>query len=97
MLELLEQIENLKTELDHLSIWDELEKIKIKIFSNQELVEKIKKYHETESQSLRLEIYQYDEMKKYKELENEVNFMILEINQILNTMKDRGGCLNENH
>ena len=56
MLELLEKIESLKNSLDKLELFNKLELIKKEIYSNQELVEKIKKYNEVPNNNLRLEI-----------------------------------------
>lgn len=92
MLELVEKIEQLKEELDQLAVFDELKSLQKQIDYNQELVSKIKKYNETMDQELRLDIYQYEEIKKYKRMENEINLIILEINQRLNLITDKRGC-----
>ena len=92
MSELIEKIEELKKELDQLEVFDELKLLQKQIYCNSELVDKIKKYNETINQSLRLDIYQYDEMKQYKKIENEINLIILEINQRLNLITDKRGC-----
>lgn len=97
MLELLEKIESLKNSLDKLEIFNKLELIKKEIYSNQELVEKIKKYNELPNNNLRLEIYQYDEIKKYKKIENEINLMILQINQKLGVLTNQRSCHHENN
>lgn len=80
MLELLDKIDSLKKELEQLEIWKHLEKSKNSIYQNQELIDKVKKYQETLNPKLRLDIYHYDEIKEYKKLENEVNFLIIKMN-----------------
>ena len=79
--ELYHKIDLLKEELDHLSIFEEMERLEIEIRKKKELVEKIKKYNEYPSDKLRLDIYSYEEIKNYKEKETELNLLILNINK----------------
>lgn len=96
MLELLSKVESLKKELDQLEIWKYLDQAKNSIYQNQELMDKIKRYQETLNSQLRLEIYHYDEIRKYKKLENEVNFVIMEMNHKLSILSGVKGYHNEN-
>lgn len=96
MLELLEKIESLTEALNQLEIWKHLEQAKTNIYKNQGLIDKIKKYEETLSSQLRLEIYRYDEIREYKKLENEVNFIIMEMNHKLSVLSGIKECHNEN-
>lgn len=96
MLELLEKVELLKRELDQLEIWKHLAQARDCIYQNHELVDKIKMYEKSPNPKLRLEIYHYNEIIKYKRLENEVNFMIMEINHKLNVSLGVRSCQNEN-
>lgn len=97
MLELLEKLEELKDELDKLEIFSNLEESIQKIKKNQELINKIKKYNETLNNNLRLDIYNYDEIKEYKKLENEINFLILSINNKFNLINDKRSCNHESN
>ena len=45
-------------------------------------------YHETYNDNLRKEIYSNLKYKKYKELENRLNFLILACNKYLGEIKD---------
>ncbi|MCI8347320.1 MAG: hypothetical protein HFJ12_05205 [Bacilli bacterium] len=96
MLELLGKVESLKKELDQLEIWKHLYQAKNSVYQNRELMDKIKRYQETLNSQLRLEIYCYDEIRKYKKLENEVNFIIMEINHKLSILSGAKGYHNEN-
>lgn len=58
------------------------------IYNDVELVNKIKIYHETYNNNLRKEIYNNKKYKKYKELENRLNFLILSCNKYLGEIKD---------
>lgn len=92
MNEIYDKLDEIKNNLDHLEIFDKLNKSLEKIKLNDELINKIKKYNETKDENLRLDIYQYEEIKEYKNLENEVNLLILQINQKLKRIKSVGGC-----
>lgn len=92
MNEIYDKLDEVKYILDHQEIFDKLNESLEKIKLNGELINKIKKYNETKDENLRLDIYQYEEIKEYKNLENEVNLLILQINQKLKKIKDVGGC-----
>lgn len=79
--ELYHKIDLVKEELDHLPIFKEMEKLEIEIRKKKELVEKIQKYNAYPSDKLRLDIYSYEEIRKYKEKETELNLIILNINK----------------
>lgn len=92
MNEIYDKLDEVKNSLNHLEIFDKLNESLEKIKLNDELINKIKKYNERKDENLRLDIYQYEEIKEYKNLENEVNLLILQINQKLKKIKDVGGC-----
>lgn len=58
------------------------------IYSDSDLVSKIAMYHETYNDNLRKEIYNNLKYKKYKKLENRLNFLILSCNKYLGEIKD---------
>ena len=62
------------------------------IENNADLLEKLKKYNQIPDNNLRLDIYNYEEIRKYKLLENEVNFLIMHINEKLRSIDDVRGC-----
>lgn len=94
MNEIYDKLDQLKINLDNLEIFDKLNIAIENIKLNKELVNKIKKYNETMDENLRLEIYNYTEIQKYKEIENEINLLILQINQKLKRIKSEGSCNN---
>lgn len=97
MEELLNRLDKLKKELDNLPLFKELDLCIKNINNNKELVEKIENYNLTKNNSLRLEIYSYKEIQEYKEKENELNLMILEINKRLKTITNKRSCHNESN
>ncbi len=91
MLELYEKLDELKKLLNSLPVFIEIDDLLNKIYSNPDLVEKLTKYHESKDISLRDELLHNPLIAKYKLFENEVNFLILQINQKLNSISGRGG------
>ena len=85
-------LDNIKTELDKSEVIKSLESAKKKVYENKELISLIKLYHQNKSEKLRKEIYQYQDFIKYKEKENELNFLILNINNILKDITNKKGC-----
>ena len=82
--ELDERIINLKNE-------------KEKLLSNKEFIEKLDKLktldiYSNEYKVLKKELFKEPDFVLYKQLENEINLLILEINQKLNTLTDKKGC-----
>lgn len=59
-----------------------------KIYSNDELIDMIKKYNDTYDIKLRDKIYENEDFINYKKIENEVNVLILQINSIFKELKD---------
>lgn len=53
------------------------------IKENQELMDKLTKYNENYDEHLKQEILEYKEMINYRHNENELNYLILEINKRL--------------
>ena len=97
MIELYQKLDELKTTLDSLPVFVELEQLIQQINHNQSLVNKIKTYHEHPTIELKNEINYHPLVMDYKRKENEVNFLILQINQKLNSIRDKGSCHHENH
>lgn len=82
--ELDERITNLKNE-------------KEKLLSNKKFIEKIERLktldiYSNEYKKLKKELFEDSDFVLYKQLENEINLLILEINQKLNTLTDKKGC-----
>lgn len=96
-IEILEKLDILKSTIDNSSLMLELEDIKSKIFSDKNLLNKIEEYKVTRNSKIRDEIYQDENYKKFKSLENEVYFLTLQINQKLNTLTEGKVCQSENH
>ena len=97
MEEVYEKLHKLENELDNLSLFKDLKEAYEEVNNNKELVSKIEKYNITKDNSLRLEIYNYEEIKKYKKLENEVNLLILKINNKLKRINNERSCIHESN
>lgn len=97
MYELIDKIDILKKTIDKLEIFKALENSEQEIYSNVELLEKIKKYNLSRDNDLRLDIYSYREIQEYKRLENEINILILHINNRLKEVSNEGSCYSESN
>ena len=97
MEELYEKLYKLKDDLDKLDLFKDLERAYNKVNENEELISKIDKYNQTKDNNLRIDIYNYEEIKEYKRLENEVNLLIFSINSKLKKINNERSCIHENH
>ena len=76
----------------------ELKKIKKQLLSNSDLINKIKEINNSknmyDSNTLKLkqELYQDKLYTRYQHLENEIYFLTLEMNKIINRLTDKKGC-----
>lgn len=93
MVELNKKIDRLEDSLNNLDTIKELDKDFDKIINNKELMDKIKKYHELPNEELKLDIYNYPEFIKYKENENDINLLIMEINTYLKKISNSRSCI----
>lgn len=80
----------------------ELKKKKEKLLSNKDLINNIEKLrnldiYSTEYKELKQELFKNSDFIEFKQLENEINLIILEINQRLNTLTNERSCDHENN
>ena len=76
-----------------------IEKLKNKITSNKELLNKIEKLKELDKYSdeyisLKKELFNDKDFVSFKELENEIDFLILEINNHIKKLTNERSCVN---
>ena len=91
------KIEKLKNDLNKLEIFSSIDQNLFLIRENKELINKIEQYNISKNSNLRQDIYNYQEIKEYKQNENTLNYMILEMNRKLNKITDRRGCSHESN
>ncbi len=92
MEELIEKIENIKKELDNSKEVIHIKELNNKIKDNKELLNLIEKYNNTQSESIKEEIIKNEFFREYKLSENEINYIILEINSKLKQISKKGSC-----
>lgn len=97
MEEIYEKLYKLEAELDKLDLFKDLGIAYKKVNKNKELLSKIDEFNKTKDNNLRLDIYNYDEIKEYKRLENEVNLLILNINNKLKKINNERSCVHESN
>lgn len=92
MEKLYEKIDKLKEELSKTDQVRKIKELNKKVKSNQELQDKINTYHKTFDENIKKEIYQNCLFKEYKQSETELNILILEINNKLKKITNKGKC-----
>jgi len=100
---LFEKLDELCNVIDNNDKVQELVKLKKQIYEDNTLKEKIEKYKNNSNQydtnliALKSEIINNPLVKRYREIENELYFLVLEINRKLNSLVDKKGCNSENN
>ena len=92
MEELIEKVNELKEELNNTKEVKELKEINNSIMKDQELLNDIKKYNETQDENIKERIINHKLFREYKHKENELNFIILEINSKLKEISSSRSC-----
>ena len=92
MEELIEKLEQLKKEISSLDIVEELHKRKDEVMNDSSLVEKIEEYKKQPKESLKKEIISSPSFLAYKEMETEIDLLILQINQEFKKIRKNYDC-----
>lgn len=102
--ELIKKIDELIEIFENSNEIKDIDRLKKEIYNNQELKEKINKFNKlkdnpysTEIVNIRRDILSIEEVKKYKELENEILLLTMAINKKLNGLTAKKGCNHENN
>ncbi len=80
-------LEKLITTIETSTLKKELKNTLFSIEQKQTLLANIEHYHQAPTESLRLEIFKDPDYRRYKQLENEVNQLIMAMNQILKQLQ----------
>ena len=92
MEELIEKIDNLKKAISEIDRVKEYISKKQEIMKNKELLKEIEEYQINNKESLKKHIISNQEYRDYKKIETDINFIILEINQQLKKIQNKGWC-----
>ena len=92
MEKLLEKLDILKKSLDETKEITKIKELNQKIKENKELTELIEKYQYTKKDSVKEQIISNKIYREYKESETDINILILEINNKLNEITNKGKC-----
>lgn len=97
-LELEDKLNDLLSVLKQDSRLLEIKVLKEKLVSNHKLLDQINEYNiNPYNQLLKEKLFKNSDFKRYKELENEIYFLTLNINQIINRITDKRMCHNEDN
>ena len=99
---LLEKLEELFNDLDNSNEIKEMIELKNKIKENKELSKLLEEYrlldkYDSKLKDIKIQIINNPLIKRYRELENNLYFTILEANTKLNTLVDKKRCGNESN
>ena len=98
MNELIDAVENLKCTLDNNESIKEIKVLNEEINNNKELLDLINEYRITGNEEIRNKIISNPLYSKYKHLENDINFIILDIRAKLKSINSKKGCsIHENN
>ena len=92
MEELIEKRENVKTNLDKTEQVKKIKRLNKELSNNKELLNKIERYNNIQDEKLHQEIINNKFFREYKLSENEINYIILEINSRLKRITKKGSC-----
>ena len=97
-LELEDKLNDLLSVLKQDSRLLEIKVLKENLVSNHKLLDQINEYNiNPYNQLLKEKLFKNSDFKRYKELENEIYFLTLNINQIINRITDKRMCHNEDN
>ena len=97
MNELMDQLDNLKNELDASSMVMDIRSLLKRIEEDTELSSMLKDYQVRPNDELKNKILESDLFQEYKIKETELNLFIMEVNQRLGVIHKKGGCIHESH
>ena len=97
---LFEKLEDLFNDLDNCDEIKEMIELKNKIKEDKELSRLLEEYrlldkYDSKIKDIKFQIINNSLVKKYRELENNLYFTVLEVNAKLNTLVDKKRCSNE--
>ncbi len=81
--EIMQQLDKIKYLFDQLPLVNDLLKLQNKVLTNKLLMSKIAEFRQFPNDNLKKEIYSDEDYLAYKHLENELYYLILQINQRL--------------
>ena len=88
----MEKMDKLKEAIDKTEVINNYKIAKKEITKEKELLEKVKEYQEERKENRKQEIINHPKWKEYKKKETDVNLLILEINQELKKISNKGKC-----
>ena len=92
MNEVIEKTDALIKEIDNMDKVSKIKELNKIIKNDKELTKLIEKYKESGDESLKQQIIDNELFKEYKELEIDINLLIMEINSKLKSINNKGKC-----
>ena len=92
MNEVIEKTDALIKEIDNMDKVSKIKELNKIIKNDKELTKLIEKYKESGDENLKQQIIDNELFKEYKELEIDINLLIMEINSKLKSINNKGKC-----
>ena len=92
MNEVIEKTDALIKEIDNMDKVSKIKELNKRIKNDKELTKLIEKYKESGDENLKQQIIDNELFKEYKELEIDINLLIMEINSKLKSINNKGKC-----
>ena len=93
----MDQLDNLKDELDTSTMVMDIRSLLKRIEEDTELSSMLKDYQVRPNDELKNKILASDLFQEFKIKETELNLFIMEVNQRLGKITKKGGCIHESH
>ena len=94
---LMNEMDNLISEIDNCKIINTIKEIEDKVYNDKELMSLLDKYKINPNDKLKTEIISNSLFQEYKIKETDLNIFIMEINKRLKTINEKGLCNHENN
>lgn len=93
MEKLIEEVENLITEIENTDLVKDLKISKKEVLNDKEIINLVEKYNEYNDKNIKNKLYENEKFKKFKEQETKLNILIIEINSKLKKINNKGKCI----
>lgn len=88
----MEKLDNLIKQIDNEKCVKNIKKLNKEVFKDKELIDLVTKYNLTKDIKIKKELFSNQKFQLYKEMETEVNLLIMKINSKLKEISKGSSC-----
>ena len=92
MEKIIEKVKEIENDLDHDDRVIKIKKLNEEIMQDKKLLQMLEEYRKYPKEELKNEIINYPLFQNYKKEDLEINILIMEINEKLKKINDKGTC-----